>query len=146
MFEDQSHNISTMMSIFLDLTDLCSFVALFSWLHVVGSRDVSLSIASMYNRLFAKRELVNPLTICGHMTNQSHNCSYMSIIPCLLKQACSTSPPGGNQVDGLPPVVHSVPFRLGTQYLVEQALYTTSSLQITCWRGIGMATLVQARF
>ena len=61
----------------------------------------------MYNRLFAKRELVNPLTICGHITNQSHNCSYMSIIPCLLKQACSTSPPGGNQVDGLPPVAHN---------------------------------------
>ena len=95
------------MSIFLDFADLCSFVALFSWLLVVGSRDVSTFIASTHYPLFIINWLVNPRTIRGHMTDQSHNCSYMSIILCLLKQACSTSPPGGNQVDGLPPVAHT---------------------------------------
>ena len=106
-------------SIFLDFAHLCSFVALFSWLLVVGSRHVSTFIASTHYPLFIRNWLVNPRTIHGHMTDQSHNCSYMSIIPCLLKQACSTSPPGGNQVDGLPPVVHyiflrNVEFQIGT--------------------------------
>ena len=59
-----------MMSIFLDFADLCSFVALFSWLLVVGSRDVSTFIASTHYPLFIRNWLVNPRTILGHMADR----------------------------------------------------------------------------